>query len=256
MTTTGDIEFICLGSGSSGNAYVLKKGDSCVLVECGFESKKLIAKLLEFGISLNSLDAVIITHKHGDHAKSLKYLIDNLIPAYAPKTALNDGDLLNSNVHIIEDGSKFKVTEWLSVYCFSVVHDVEAYGFAFLDTQSKQSILFINDTKCFDFKLNDYLFDYVFIECNHIRKQLEVVMNTALLNGKEGEVFKYKRQASFHMSLYACKKFLRRMNLSKTKAIFLMHLSRELCNDMVIKNEISSVFGIKTYVCYAEGGIN
>ena len=94
------------------------------------------------------------------------------------------------------------------------------------------------------------------IECNHVRKQLEAIMDKALLEGNQSKVFKFKRQASYHLSLAGVKKILNSMKLSQTRAIFLMHLSKECCNDDLIKKEIRKKYGIPTYVCYRQGGID
>ena len=256
MKSNKPIEYICLGSGSSGNAYVFKKDDECVLVECGFEFKILVQKLITAGINAASIKSVIVTHKHGDHAKSIHKFISYGVQVYAPKSALDPVEQIKDNVHIIQDDSYFTLASWLKVYCFSVDHDVEAYGFAFWDTTNNESTLFVNDTRMFDLKIKDISFNYIFLECNHVRKQVEAMLNDALLKGNQGEVFKFKRQATYHMSLAACKKFLRLMDLSDTRAIFLMHLSKEVCNDAVVKAEIKSVFGKPTFVCYGNGGIS
>ena len=256
MESKDTIEFICLGSGSTGNAYVFKKHDHYVLVECGFEYNKLAKKILNANLLLCNCDAVVVTHKHSDHAKALKEFIEKGVNCYAPETCFADEYKSYPNVHIVNDGDKFTLNNWLKILCFPVCHDVEAYGYAFLDTENKDSILFINDTKLFDFKYNNVGFNYIFIECNHIRKQLEAIMQKSLDDGKEHEVFKFKRQASYHLGLYSCKKLLNKMNLSQTRAIFLMHLSRECCNDTIVKAEINEVYKKPTFVCYENGRIN
>ena len=251
-----EIEFFVLGSSSSGNCYIFRKHNECVMVECGFEYPKLVEKMYNNNIDPQTIKSVIVTHCHNDHCLSLDYFARYGCEVFCPKTCENK--LTNpqmSNIHYITDDDNFQLANWLKVKCFATMHDTESYGFAFLDTETKQSILFINDTKCFDFKYKAAPYDIVFIECNHIRKQLEVVMQVALDKGENGRVFKYQRQAGYHMSLAACKKFLRLMNTSKTKVIFLMHLSQELCNQTIVKAEIKETFGIPTYVCQREGGL-
>lgn len=221
------------------------------MVECGIEYKKLLSGLVANGISLSDIKACVITHEHKDHCKSLNDLLNVGIPCYAPQSLnYNNSDYF----YTIGPDSRYKVCDWLKLIAFPVAHDVEAYGYVFYDTESKESILFINDTKCFDFPLKEYSFNYIFIECNHIRQQLEVVMQRAMDNGQD--YYKYKRQCASHMSLAGCKLFLSKLNLKSTKGIFLMHLSSEISNDIIIKTEISNTFNIPTYVCYKKGGIN
>ena len=250
------MEFICLGSGSSGNAYIIKNGNECVLLECGFEFPKLIDKLLMNGIELSQIKAVVVSHKHSDHAKCLNNFINMGFNVYCPASCLKNPDLAPSNVRIVKENSKFKLAEWLKVLCFETLHDVECYGYIFLDTTANETMLFITDTKFFDFKYKDYHYDYIFIECNHIRKRLEAVMQKALDNHKQGDVYKYKRQSAYHLSLYGTKLFLKQLNLTDTKAVFLIHLSKEVCDDVVIKTEINKCYGCSTYVCFSYGGMS
>lgn len=256
------IEFICLGSSSGGNAFLFRKHGECVLVEAGFESKKLMSKIMDANVCVSDIKSVIVTHQHSDHAQSLPFFVKRGIDCYGSIgcfggiTEETYDDV--SNVHIIHEKDKIKLTSWLSVLVFPVQHDVglEAYGFAFLDTETKESILFINDTKCFDFPYKSIKFDYIFIECNHIRKQLEAMLQKAIDDHDSGKTFKFSRQSKTHLSLAGCKKFLSLMNLTETKGIFLMHLSKECCNDMLVKTEIKETFKIPTFVCYREGGID
>lgn len=249
------IEFICLGSGSTGNCYIFRKNNECVMVECGLPFKKLTTKLLEYGITFDSIRSVIITHRHSDHSESVKELVGLGIPCFVPVSLWVDKT--NPLVINYADKSRVKLASWLKCYCFSTVHDVESYGFLFLDTENKETTLFMTDTKLFEFPLYDLPINYIFIECNHIRKQLEVIMQKALDNGKQAEVFKFKRQAAYHLSLAGCKKFLNNLkHIESVKSIFLIHLSKDCCNDALVKDEIRTVYGIPTFVCYKDGGIH
>ena len=57
-----------LGSGSRGNATVIDNGSTRVLVDAGFSSRALKARFAVAGIEPESIEAVIVTHEHGDHA--------------------------------------------------------------------------------------------------------------------------------------------------------------------------------------------
>lgn len=59
-----------LGSGSRGNATLLSTGDTRVIVDCGFSLKKMEERLYLAGVKAESIDAIIVSHHHGDHAKS------------------------------------------------------------------------------------------------------------------------------------------------------------------------------------------
>ena len=57
-----------LGSGSRGNATVIDNGATRVLVDAGFSARELKRRLALAGIAPESIEALIVTHEHGDHA--------------------------------------------------------------------------------------------------------------------------------------------------------------------------------------------
>lgn len=65
------MRFCSLGSGSSGNATLIEAGDGTtttrVLVDCGFTLRELTRRLAVRGVDVTSIDAVFVTHEHGDH---------------------------------------------------------------------------------------------------------------------------------------------------------------------------------------------
>ena len=239
---TNDINIYCLGSGSSGNCYVFQKNNEVVLVECGLDYQVICTKLIEYGILPTQIKAVICTHAHKDHTLAVPDLFRHGVALHLTQNIDKSGDVV--------DKAKIKLTDWLTAYCFKVEHDVEAYGFAFLDTENKKSYLFINDTTVFDFPLKKISFDAIFIECNYIQTQLDAIRRTTK------NKFKYDRQERTHLSLLGTKQMLDQMNLSKTKLIVLMHLSMDCANETAMKTEIETVYKIKTLVAKRQGGLN
>ena len=232
------IEILCLGSGSTGNCYAFRKNNQVVLVECGIEYNTICSKLISHGIAPSEIVAAVITHQHKDHVLAKKELIER-------------GIEIHDSITDVKDGAKIKITSWLSAYCFKVEHDVEAYGFALLDTENNQSFLFINDTGEFEFPLKKIAFDVIMIECNFIGVQMDAVKRS---NPKQS--YKYQRQERYHLSLLGTKNMLSQMNLKYTKTIILMHLSLDCANETMMKTEIETVFGIRTLIAKRAGGMN
>jgi phosphoribosyl 1,2-cyclic phosphodiesterase len=56
-----------VASGSGGNASVFESGGTRILVDAGVGPRTLEHKLLETGASDGRVDAVVVTHAHGDH---------------------------------------------------------------------------------------------------------------------------------------------------------------------------------------------
>ena len=206
------------------------------MIECGFDYKTIIRKLAGYNIGIDQIKAVVVSHKHKDHAMAIEDMDCLQIPVIAPYR----GDEVKA----------YKLTDWLKVRPFAVVHDADCYGFVFL-TSDNENLLFLTDTRYLeDCQYFKYKYNYIMIECNHIRRQLEAIMNKAVMDGNQQKVYKLTRQAKFHLSLAGVKKTLNDMDLSETRAIFLMHLSKECCNDDLIKREIREKYHIPTLVCY------
>jgi phosphoribosyl 1,2-cyclic phosphodiesterase len=65
------MRFCSLGSGSGGNATVVEAGDgagvSRVVIDCGFSLREFETRLARAGLCCDDLDAIFVTHEHGDH---------------------------------------------------------------------------------------------------------------------------------------------------------------------------------------------
>lgn len=64
------LRFKSLGSGSSGNATLVEAQSGVhttrLLIDCGIRLRDLEARLIEAGTCAEDLDAIFITHEHGD----------------------------------------------------------------------------------------------------------------------------------------------------------------------------------------------
>jgi phosphoribosyl 1,2-cyclic phosphodiesterase len=119
------MEVTVLASGSSGNALLIRRGETTVLVDAGLSARRITTLLAENGVTPESLGAILITHEHGDHCRGLKNLTArHQIPVFA--TALTADSLKRSGVRadwrLIPTGSRFDVED-MEVLAFSVPHD-------------------------------------------------------------------------------------------------------------------------------------
>jgi phosphoribosyl 1,2-cyclic phosphodiesterase len=58
-----------LGSGSTGNATLVEGGGARVLVDAGLGPRQLQERLQSAGVDPASVDLVLLSHEHGDHAR-------------------------------------------------------------------------------------------------------------------------------------------------------------------------------------------
>ncbi|WP_281784694.1 MBL fold metallo-hydrolase [Sinimarinibacterium flocculans] len=61
------MRFAMLGSGSKGNATLVEAGGTRILIDCGFNLGDTEQRLQRLGVQPQALDAILVTHEHGDH---------------------------------------------------------------------------------------------------------------------------------------------------------------------------------------------
>jgi len=123
------LRFRSLGSGSSGNATLVEAGSghrvSRLLVDCGLGLKQLEQRLAVCGLTSSDLDAVFITHEHGDHIGSAHALaLREQLPVWmSPGTysAIGSPDFCGL-LRLAADGATIEMDD-LVVAPFTVPHD-------------------------------------------------------------------------------------------------------------------------------------
>ena len=77
-------KFCSLFSGSTGNSLLVETDNSKILVDAGESAKKIVNALSLVDVDISDIDAIIVTHEHSDHVKSLGALSNKYnIPVYA-----------------------------------------------------------------------------------------------------------------------------------------------------------------------------
>lgn len=61
------MELCVLGSGSGGNASLVRLGGRCVLIDAGFGPRAITKRLAGTGVGLDDIDAILVTHLDSDH---------------------------------------------------------------------------------------------------------------------------------------------------------------------------------------------
>ncbi|HUF62624.1 MAG TPA: MBL fold metallo-hydrolase [Verrucomicrobiales bacterium] len=115
-----------LGSGSNGNSAVIVSEQRTVLVDAGLSARQLSRRLELLGVDPARIDAVLLTHEHGDHVRGLDVFSKRRrLPVYCnPLTR----EVLRSSLkedhewRLVETGSAFVLGD-LEIQTFSVAHD-------------------------------------------------------------------------------------------------------------------------------------
>ena len=107
--------FCSLYSGSSGNSLFVQSDTTNILIDSGESAKKIENALSSIDVSAENINAIIVTHEHLDHVKSLGTLSKKYnIPVYATQGTWSamqtQADKINSNLrNIIEPSTEFSI---------------------------------------------------------------------------------------------------------------------------------------------------
>lgn len=138
-------QFCSLASGSSGNCYMIKNADTVLLVDVGISGKRIFEGLAEMDLAAESLDAVLITHEHIDHVRSLPVVTKKAVNA---KAYANEATWNNIDKKVQEEKKGFFVTGQdftigsIQIRSFPIPHDAaEPVGFSLFSEGRQISIL-------------------------------------------------------------------------------------------------------------------
>jgi phosphoribosyl 1,2-cyclic phosphodiesterase len=125
------LRFCSLGSGSSGNATLVEACSgttrSRVLVDCGFTQRELRARLARADLAPDDIDAIFVTHEHGDHIGcAVGFARRHAIPLWMSRgtwRAMGEPDLPGL-LHFARDGETIGVGD-LQLAPYTVPHDAQ-----------------------------------------------------------------------------------------------------------------------------------
>jgi len=118
------MRFASLGSGSKGNGTLVAAGNTTVLIDCGFNRRETEQRLARLGVNPEQLDAILVTHEHGDHASGVALLSRHYkLPVYLSHGTAASGrfDGLHQQIRI-NAGDAFIVGD-IAVQSIPVPHD-------------------------------------------------------------------------------------------------------------------------------------
>ena len=72
-----------LGSGSAGNALLIQRGEHLLLLDCGVGIQTIRAALTARNRRLDQIDAILLTHEHIDHVRTIPRVIGGTTPVVA-----------------------------------------------------------------------------------------------------------------------------------------------------------------------------
>ncbi|BFM06428.1 MBL fold metallo-hydrolase [Halioxenophilus aromaticivorans] len=110
-----------------------------ILVDCGFTVKETVRRMARLGLSPADLNAVIVTHEHGDHIKGVGPLARRYkMPVYMTAGTYHQSSVGNvPHLHLIEGYSAFTVED-MHIQPVAVPHDAREPSQFVISANSKR----------------------------------------------------------------------------------------------------------------------
>lgn len=211
-------------------------------MDAGISFRSLKERLSSIGVDLSQIDAVLITHEHGDHIRGLKQLVSKCqIPIFANAEtgkALLSTLNFSAKIKVFSTGESFEFGDLL-IYPFSIQHDtLDPVAFTFEMGKVKVGLCtdlgFVTTTVKWALQKCDYLC----IEANH---------EPALVHGcARPPLYKQRvlgRQG--HLSNQDCANLIDAIYHQEIKHIYLAHLSEECNTPQIAIKKIQEKLGEK-----------
>lgn len=231
------LNFTPYHSSSKGNLYRISSATSSLLIEAGVPIK-MIKEALNF--KLHTIRAVLTSHKHFDHSKACRDIMQTGIPCYMTAQTAEELKLSGHRLKIIEPGRQFTIDEW-TIVAFETIHfnpdGSRCEGaVGYLISDGREKCLFATDTHFIKPRFRGL--GIIAIECNFSKETLSEDLDPMLK----------RRIYQSHMSLERVIRFLKSTDLSKVREIYLLHLSDSNSDELYFKTEVQKVTGKPTYI--------
>lgn len=170
------IETVSVGSSSSGNSYIIRTEGRTVLIDAGLPAKTIMGALDDLGADPADVDAVLITHEHIDHVKSVRAVSRKCCNAffYASRgTVESTGSFCHvpqERIVLLSAGEIVRLDndDDMEIAAFPLSHDA-AEPLGFTVTFGGEKLAIVTDTGV----VNDEIYaaisdaDYIVFEANH-----------------------------------------------------------------------------------------
>ena len=220
------LRFKSLGSGSAGNATLVEAAGVVplrVLIDCGLGLRQLQYRLGEAGLEAQDIDAVFITHEHGDHigcvqSLALRYRIPVWM-SHGTHTAIGSPDF-GGLLHIARDGKAIDLGG-MQLTPFTVPHDArEPLQVSCSDGSAKLGILTDLGHATAHVMAHLKNCDALLLECNHDTDMLERSAYPAFLKRRVGGDYGHLSNSAAAQIAYA-------LNHPRLKHLVAAHLSAQ-----------------------------
>ncbi len=241
------VRFYSLSSGSRGNAMLVSSKKTNILIDCGLSGKKLGQALGLLDMSVQDLDAILVTHEHSDHICGVGVaarMADAAVYANGPTWEAMEqsiGAIKENHMLVFDTGRPFEVGD-IGVCSFATPHDAaSSVGYTFEVGNKKVAIATDMGHVTETARAALLGCDAVMLESNHDLRMLK--------NGAYPPHLKQRILSGVgHLSNPDCAKFAVELVQNGTTALTLAHLSED--------NNLPELAYKETFLALQNTGIN
>lgn len=184
-----------LGSGSSGNCYILESNTEALIIEAGLPFKE-VKKALDFNV--RKITGVTISHSHGDHAKHVAEYEKAGISVFKPYESE-----MEKQVRTYGD---FVITS------FPLIHDVPCCGF-YISHPNIGNLIFASDTEYIKYRFKGL--NHILVEANYSKDLTSDIPQ------------KRRHVLTGHMEINTTCDFIKANRSEVLRDVILLHLSND-----------------------------
>ncbi|MFV0467795.1 MAG: MBL fold metallo-hydrolase [Dysgonomonas sp.] len=241
-------KLISLSSGSSGNCYYLGTSKYGILIDAGIGFRTIKKYLREYGVAIETIIGVLVTHDHADHIKTVGSFANKMnIPVYATEAVHSGIDRNPCSENCIATSKRFIQKEeafFIRDFCitaFEVPHDsIENVGYQICFEGN--TFVLVTDVGRITDTITRYASTatHLIMEANYDEEMLR--------NGRYPEYLKRRiSNGSGHLSNRLSGNFLASIYSPTLQEIWLCHLSNDNNHPELAYKTVES--------CLAENGI-
>ena len=228
-----------LASSSLGNAYIVSDGHTSILLDAGIPFKELQDKS---DFKIHEVASCLLSHVHLDHSKAVKDLLKNAIDVYAlPETLSALGVSDHHRTHSVEPLKTYTIYTF-EVMAITMHHDCPCVGYMVYSAVTNERLFFATDT--YKITVNPQGLDYLILEINYQKEIVNRLVNDGIMESSIRA-----RLLFSHYELSKALNWLKRIDKSRLKRIYVAHLSNGHSNAEEIKNAVIVETGVPTIIC-------
>ena len=161
-----------LGSGSAGNALLIQRGEHLLLLDCGVGIRTIRQALTARNRRLDQIEAIVLTHEHIDHVRTIPQVIGGTTPVIATPGTFDMLRIAERHRHPIGPRQSIEIGG-MRLWALPVAHDAkEPCGY--LIEMPETRITVITDLGAWHERLAGAVAvsDLVILEANHDEEML------------------------------------------------------------------------------------